>query len=211
MRQTLRPWVALLVAALLVGACTQQSQPTITIFHAAYSGDVDQLERHLHWETPLDQRDPQGLTALHIAAGLGRLIIARALIKAGADTSLTDPDGHTALDRAVLNARLLVVREMLTGNDPATVLELARLQAANGVADKRILAELLQRGLDINAIGADGDGLLHLATRGGHRLMVHLLLNNGADPVLANANGETAADIARGRADDTLYRILTER
>lgn len=50
----------------------------------------------------LDARNKQGLTPLMICAQLGQLEAGRALLQAGASTSIRDAQGRTALDYAAI-------------------------------------------------------------------------------------------------------------
>ncbi len=49
---------------------------------------------------------------------------------------------------------------------------------------------------------------LHRAIKGGHKAVVTLLLENGADMSLENANGKTALDVARELEKDSMVQLL---
>eukprot|EP00808_Paulinella_micropora_P029299 g18283.t1 len=53
------------------------------------------------------------------------------------------------------------------------------------------------RRLDLNARSMRGETILMQATRDGDLLLVRRLLERGADPLLRNPEGDTAADLAR--------------
>ena len=57
----------------------------------------------IHWPSPQQNAD---YTALHYAAGFGRLAIAKRLLEGGADLTLRNKVGKTALDTALDYARL---------------------------------------------------------------------------------------------------------
>ena len=77
---------------------------------------------------------------------------------------------------------------------------------APGVEDA---AFLLARGADVNAQDAGGwTPLMHAVDRAAAGAFTDLLLAHGADPLLANREGDTAADIARRNGNPDLAKIL---
>jgi len=74
--------------------------PLIHAVDAEQSGAVAQL---IKAKANLDIADPQGATALHYAALLGAMPIAKQLINAGADPTLLDEDDATPADTARSN------------------------------------------------------------------------------------------------------------
>ena len=64
---------------------------------AARRGDVTDVRRQLRLGAQVNERDYQGLTALHWAAAAGHVAVARALIEAGADVDAPSPEGVTPL------------------------------------------------------------------------------------------------------------------
>lgn len=65
-------------------------------------------------EVEINVRNNDGVTALHRAAALGYLDIARSLIRAGARTDLQDRTGRTPLDYARQSGNAEIAQE-LTG------------------------------------------------------------------------------------------------
>ena len=55
------------------------------------------------------------------------------------------------------------------------------------------------------------DSALHRAVKGSHDAVVALLLENGADVSLEDANGKTPLDLARDMEKDSIVRLLRER
>ncbi len=74
-----------------------------------------------------------------------------------------------------------------------------------------IIARLLEESAYIDAESPNGTTPLMMAARGGRRDALLLLLEEGADPVLKNERGLTAADFARGYGFADLARLLDER
>ncbi len=105
----------------------------------------------------------------------------RALVAAGVDVDVAQPDGATALHWAAYR------------NDP----EMAAL--------------LLDAGADVNAANELGATPLWLAADNGSAAMVALLLDAGADPDIALRNGETPAMTASRTGNADAVRRLATR
>lgn len=134
--------------------------------------------------SPVDAREPSpfsddpGPTAIEVAAQYGRTGVFQALMQAGAGKSLSSE----------------VINNML------------RLAAASG--NPSTVAEVLKLKPDPNARDEDGDTPLILVWRAQHSRapkdqidlpgVIKLLLGAGADPKLANPDGETALHFASG-------------
>lgn len=67
---------------------------------AALHGVASSVRLHIERKDPLDGRDPNGQTALMIAARRNHLEVCTLLLQAGVDPNLLDKDGLTALDLA---------------------------------------------------------------------------------------------------------------
>lgn len=130
------------------------------------------------------------------AAGMGASTLARALVEAGADIEGKGFYGMGPLARACASGRVSMARELLDLG--------ARI-------DRPIAAGDWSPSLE-------GMTPLMLAAFEGRFEVVELLIERGADPLLANALGETASAVARdaghehiARIIDARARILTER
>lgn len=187
----------LLMAALLTGACSEPAQPTLSLYSAVHTGDLDQVMRHIYWKSDIDQPDIDGNRPLHVAARDGRVRIARALVEGGADPEATDADGHTALRVALDNGKTQVAQMLLEHGarlDPQTMLR-ALVQA--GVSDRDSFELLLRRGAALDQTDAQGETLLGLAIAGGHLETVSRLVSLGADVSRPDRAGRRPLDIAR--------------
>src|SRR5438270_186985 len=69
----------------------------------------------------------------------------------------------------------------------------------------------LVEGADPNAKSASGGTPLHTAAFTGDGAILDLLLARGADASIKNAQGKTAADIARERGHPGMARVLEDR
>jgi len=70
------------------------------LLQAAYTGDLQQLERLLQQGAPLNAADPAGRTPLILAVMRGHTAMVQRLLAAGANTALIDNDGLNALQHA---------------------------------------------------------------------------------------------------------------
>jgi len=117
--------------------------------------------------------------------------ILRALIAAGADTTVVVQDGTTALMAAVGMAQ----NDARRADEPA-VLEVVKLLVANGVS--------------VNAVNRGGQTALHGAVRASEDTIVRFLAEHGAALDIKDRQGRTALDIARDpiRPLDSTAKLL---
>ena len=159
----------------------------------------------------LDARDSRGMSALHLAAALGREPLVRALIARGASPESRAADGQTPLGVALAAGR----RDIADWLDwrgwplPRRPLRAADLPAAAMQGDAEAVRRLLELGLPIDAVDAQGCTALLRAAGGGHRAAVDLRLARGADSALAAHSGATALSAAVSmRHLDIVERLL---
>ncbi|XP_043817401.1 protein VAPYRIN-like [Manihot esculenta] len=88
--------------------------------HVAIAFDrTDEVLDSLDSFGPLDLRDKEGRTPLHLAAGRGNIKCARVLVESGADKDAKSKDGWTALYRAAANGDHKMVEMLIEmGSDP---------------------------------------------------------------------------------------------
>ncbi len=170
---------------------------------ALYAGDVERARRLL---------PPDADLSVFEAAAFGRVGRLRALLAENPSSATArSHDGFTALHLAVFAeqeepARLLVangadVNALSTG-------EIARvppLGTAAFVRSVRLARLLLDAGADVNGRGAGGFTALHSAAQNGDEELVRLLLERGADPSIAAADGRRPADLTN---DDRVGTLL---
>jgi ankyrin repeat protein len=159
----------------------------------------------------LDASDARGMSPLHLAAALGRGGALRDLIAAGADPSQRAPDGQTPLGVALSAGR----RDLADWLDwrgwslPCRPLLPADLPAAAIVGDADAVRRLLELGLPVDAVDGQGCTALLRAAGGGHRAVVDLLLDRGADPQRPANTGATPLSAAVSmRQVDIVERLL---
>jgi len=150
----------------------------------------------------LDLKDADGTTALGFAIMNGHYDLAAILLEAGADADVADRTGMTALYGAVdmvfftsdigrparprtseLTARDIVRLALEKGADPNAQLSGAILGRHHGFGDRSL---------------GDGATALMRAAKGGDIDLMRVLIEGGADPAIAMANGQTVLDLVAG-------------
>jgi len=158
-----------------------KSADGIGFFDAAAVGNVSAVRNMLSEDlAAVDDRGPDGCTALHLAARFGQMEVARLLLGRGADPnaiSLND-ERVTPLYSAVLARH----------RDTATL--------------------LLALGASPNSVQRGGWTALHAAARNGDQAIVDMLQLRGADPTRASDDGHTAIDLAEENGHGTLAKVL---
>lgn len=145
-----------------------------------------------------NDRDGRGHTPLHAAATLGREAALQLLVRYGASPALCASDGQTPLGLALAADR----RELAHWLDwpkwqlPARPLQPSDLPAAAMAGDEQAVARLLELGLPVNAVDAQGCTALLRAAGGGHEAVVDQLLARGADARIAARTGATPLSAA---------------
>lgn len=172
------------------GLCYQAyGHPTYDIhrtplFTAAHYGLSDSVRYLL----AMDIRGAQPLnlqTALFIAASAGHEPIVHLLIDNGANPKLPDRSGNTPLHIAASGGHMSMFDN---GADPS-----------------------LQSGAGLHLRSESRHTALSFAARGGHESVVHLLLNNGADPNRPNRSGETALFFASSGGYEPVVQLLLDK
>lgn len=198
----------LLSLVLMTAACTAPDKPTVSLYLAVERGDIEQLERHIHWGSDVNAMLPNGKPPLAVAAEKGRFVMVRTLLRHGAEIDAPTNDGDSALDLAVLNGRIQVAELLLERGanlDPSLLL----LRAAQvGVADRDVVRFLVSRGADTEVRADDGSTPLIIAVRqDNHRLATHLV-NQGADVDATTADGHSALSLARELGFPQMVNLL---
>ncbi|MEO6264195.1 MAG: ankyrin repeat domain-containing protein [Luteimonas sp.] len=146
----------------------------------------------------LDARDSRGMSALHLAAALGREAALKLLVAHGASPETRAADGQTPLGVALSAGR----RDLADWLDwrawplPRRALQATDVPAAAIVGDADAVRRLLDLGLPVDTVDAQGCTALLRAAGGGHRATVDLLLARAADPQRAAHTGATPLSAA---------------
>src|SRR5262245_11045894 len=149
---------------------------------------------------------------LHQAAGAGLLDVVQRHLQEGVDVNLLDSFGRTALMEAAKHGHLAIVEALLAGGaDPhlLTHHDHHALCAAVSSDNPAIIRRLLEAALDGNVTVAAGLPPLMQAAAFGLAEAMRCLLEAGADPHRAAADGHTAATYARN-SSRKLYRLFKQ-
>ena len=157
----------------------------------------------------LNASDPQGLTAVALAAKHGWLECVSALLRAGADHRRRSLSGHSAFDLARIESELASLA--LAAGQPAAAARKRRAALTVALLDDRSLLEcartgdlrrlrhLVEReGHSVASTNAYGMTALHFAVEQRSPEMVAFLCTRGADPAARNNVGQTPASLAMG-------------
>uniref|UniRef100_A0ABD2WGU1 Ankyrin n=1 Tax=Trichogramma kaykai TaxID=54128 RepID=A0ABD2WGU1_9HYME len=146
----------------------------------------DEIGRAVH----IDARSLLGNTPLHVALSQGHTELIEWLMRRGADSTTANYGGVTPLHLVCERHRSV---------------EINWLETFFGINDE------LGRTMAINATNRMGQTPLHLAAISGTEAMIRALLRRGADPRVADEEGETPLYIVcRNRSSDLATALLDE-
>lgn len=175
-------------------AAKAQMVLNITLFQAVASNDADQTRRLLNAGADPDGATQFGCTALLFASAKGFNEIVPLLLKAQARIDTRLPDGSTALMLASKNGHTNIVSALIEeiifrfGEiDPSspiatamkTLLHAGRFSLESTFTDNVRVKRVIRAHLDANE--SQGLTALMLASTGGHKDIVKMLLDAGAD------------------------------
>ncbi|AAK14613.1 unnamed protein product [Ectocarpus sp. 4 AP-2014] len=125
----------------------------------------------------------EGVTALHVSAKNGHVLVSIMLIRAGVDVGLScsRSGGYTPLHLAAQHGRCAVMEV------------------------------LMYAGADVDRCLEDGATSMYLAAERGQLRAVEILLANKADPMLATMEGYVPLDVATEKGHVDIVRELVER
>lgn len=207
-----RAFFPLCLALALLGGCADEpAPPSISLYRALHTGDLDQLKRHLHWQTPIDRPDANGDLPLHVLARANRVVMARELLAAGANPEALNAQGATPLEVALANGKIAFAHLLLDHGVRIDAQQLLWKLIAREQADRDVLDFLLDAGAQINQADAEGRTVLHLAIAQVDPRLVARLLERGADVNQPDREGQTPLDMARAaRARDPVAATIEE-
>lgn len=150
----------------------------------------------------LDLQDADGTTALGFAIMNEHYDLAAALLAAGADPDVADRTGMTALYGAVDMVFFAsdIGRPRQPRFDTHSAIDIVRLALEAGAGPNAQLTSAIigrHHGFGDFALGNGATPLMR-AAKGGDLELMRLLLEAGADPALAMANGQTVRNLVAG-------------
>ena len=170
-----------------IAFCTIDDQDTADWYHwtplhfAAQAGQTDVVEYLVAHGADVDAKNSRDETPLHAAAAKGHKEIVELLIAKGAEVNAENMRGKTPLQLAADKKHNEMV-ELLIENGADVSLHTA---ARHGLLEK--LKELIGKGADVNAKNSEGQTPLDLASGKGHKDIVELLVEKGADSSIYTA------------------------
>lgn len=199
---------AALFLPLMIAGCGEPDKPSVPLYLAVQRGDINQLERHIHWGTDIDRLGPDGNRPIHILAERGNIVAVKRLLDGGADIDAEDSDGYTAVQRALFSGRTqlasLLVERGAEFDPSALLIDVAR----QDVPDRDVISWLVARGADLEHTSQAGDTALIIAIRKrDHRLVRHLV-DQGADVNQTNRAGEAPLAIAERLGQEEIADLL---
>lgn len=158
-----------------------------------------------------EARDSHGMTALHLATALGREASLKMLVMQGASPEARAADGQTPLGVALSIGR----RDLADWLDwrvwplPRRALRAADVPAAATRGDADAVRRLIDLGLPVDAVDAQGCTALLRAAGSGHAAVVDLCLSRGANAQHAASSGATPLSAAVSmRQTDIVIALL---
>ncbi len=226
-------WTGVFVSAVLSGvACSDGAR---SLRRAAARGRKSRVQKLIASGAPIDAKDDNGDTALHLGVLGNHAEVVDALLASGAAVDSKNKCGWTPLHRAMsadIASRLLRAgadpdaRDSVDGSTPLRMLVdsdhgrpyVAQPGSRQGRAlllvdraRRRKLAEmLLTTGADINARTDDGWTPLHGAVAAGHLDDVTFLLQKGADPFAQTELKTTPLQLAVSSGKTAIARLLKD-
>jgi len=180
------------------------------IHDAAIDGDLDDVMRLVQEEPGLVNSADHlrmGKTPLQLACITSQMEVACFLLDQGADINARDACGWTALYEACVGGNLEIVQLLMSrGADPAimtissTALRPFMIAAAKGyeeVVNYMLRFGVVRASKCIDAQNKRGETALWWAVRKGHMEVVKLLVEAGANPIMADNDGQAPMDIAQ--------------
>ena len=190
-------------------AAAGQAPPLATAIRLGWQRLVDAL---LAQGVDPNARDRRGHGAIHVAAALGREAAVRSLVRAGALPLARSPDGQTALGMALAAGRgdLSQWLEWRLWALPGRPLLPLDVPAAAMAGDLDAVLRLLDLGLPVDGVDAQGCSALLRAAGGGHVEIAQRLLERGAAPTARARTGATPLSAAISMRHATVVDALLQ-
>ena len=153
-----------------------------------------------------------GWYPIQAAASHANLDIVKLLMAHGADPSLAGPVGQTFVGIYLQNSKIADLRvflDYLDGSEGVDLTTDASLIYAAMNGSLEVVQELVERGWNLDAKDADGQGVLHMAALYSRLEVLDFLLDIGVSPFETDNAGWTAFHVA-ARGDLTCFERLIQ-
>jgi ankyrin repeat protein len=195
------------------------------LMFAAQTGDADTTRILLRaGAKPNDAQPKTGLTPLMIASAMAHAEAVDLLLDQGANPNLVDASGYSSLHRVVRDsdyginpgsrdAVFTIVKSLLKhGANPNIRLVQDKEKAAEEIKNGNVQIEGKRSAVTVNEIILQGATPLFLAAEVNNLDVIKVLVEAGADPLLASERGTTPLIMAAGGGTDVQReRALEER
>ncbi|PIK54974.1 putative fibronectin type 3 and ankyrin repeat domains 1 protein [Apostichopus japonicus] len=168
----------------------------------AQKGLTNIIEVLLPYGADVNAQNSSGKDAMMLASFAGHLEVVQLLRANGARYDHQDKGGSTSLHWAVDAGHLKLVKWMIRDGAAIDVVDfsskwtpLMRCCAMSGHVE--VARELFFAGAEVEKKDKDGKTALMIAALNGHRDLVQLLVERGADPFMSTEFGMSALDMAR--------------
>mmetsp|Transcript_7770 Transcript_7770/g.11547 ORF Transcript_7770/g.11547 Transcript_7770/m.11547 type:complete len:1320 (+) Transcript_7770:61-4020(+) len=194
-----------------------KNPPTTSVFHTICRKGLLRTCSYLcSLEVPLDVRDPEGYTPLHICSAEGHYDLLELLLDSGADYLMRTDDGRNCVHLAAKGGHLDVVRALESRGvaiDDSDLFGMTPLLAACSSGKNDVVQYLLQQNANIDAVDANGMTAMHYACKSGVVSLVEHLSDCGVS-VDSTENADCSSPFlcaCESGALDVAKWLLTQR
>ena len=233
-----KAWILVIALLVVGGQIVPQSMaaaPSVDIWTAAATGNLDAIKQHVAAGTDLNAKEPSGgSTPLMIAALVGQTEAAKLLIEKGANINARSNDGGTALHAAAFFCRTRTVKLLLSKGADVNVKNVRGETALDTVAGEwsqaveevySYVGGLLQIQLDIERIKAARPNIADIlrertsktdddiwsAAKSGNIEAVMKHISAGNDINIRSVSGATPLIAASTGGQTEIIRLLIEK
>ncbi|XP_035266234.1 unconventional myosin-XVI isoform X2 [Anguilla anguilla] len=165
------------------------------------------IERGLN----VNLQDEDLWTPLHVACACDNADIVLLLLLAGANVLLQDVNGNIPLDYATEGTETSCILLTHLEENGVDVVSMHLMKTQRAMTMLSDVQQLVAAGGSVNQHNEEGVTLLHMACASGYKEVVSLLLENGADPQVADNNYWTPLHLAAKYAQTNIVGQLLRR
>ena len=160
--------------------------------------------------------DVNGETCLYdVVRGACNKEVLQGIIDHGADVNAANKNNITALMIACIKSNADAINILLkAGADPNIANangETCLKYAVKASCNKEVLVAIIHHGTDVNATNQNNITALKTAFQKGNKYAIHALLNAGADPNIADSDGNTCLhDTVRGACNEDVLQAIID-